>query len=68
MNKNHLIKPEDAASYAEHGIISVYEGETVTLVEGDLVAGLTPPYQDYCLVRTDDGRVGKVAKAALQNK
>ena len=68
VNKNHLIQPENAASYSEHNIISVYEGETVLLIDGDLERGLPSPYQDYVTVRTDDGRTGKVAKGALQPK
>ena len=63
---NHLISAEQRESYAEHNIISVSEGEVVTLVEGDLTNGLTAPYQDYVQVRTSDGREGKVAKVALQ--
>ena len=68
VNQNHLVSVENRATYEEHGIISVYEGETVTLLEGDIVNGLPEPYQDYCMVRTDDNRVGKVAKGALQLK
>jgi hypothetical protein len=68
VNKNHLIQPENQEAYAQHNIISVYEGETVELIEGDLANGLPEPYQDYVTVKTDDGRIGKVAKEALQMK
>lgn len=63
---NHVITPENAAAYAEFNILSVYEGETVYLLDGDLVRGLPAPYDSYVEVECSDGRYGKVAKSVLQ--
>ena len=53
---------EGAAANKAHGIISVYEGENVTLIEGSPKDGLPAPYEDYVLVRRSDGREGRVSR------
>ena len=53
---------ERAPEYAAHGLIRVSQGEVVELMDGSLELGLPPPYSDYVLVRTRDGRIGKVGR------
>ena len=59
--KDHIVD-ERSPTFAAHGIISVPEGETLELVGGSLDNGLPSPYEDYILVRTSSGRVGKVSR------
>ncbi|KAH9251908.1 hypothetical protein BASA81_010112 [Batrachochytrium salamandrivorans] len=63
---NHIITPETASLYDEHNILSLYEGERVELVAGDLTSGLPAPYDAYVEVMCDDGRTGKVAKTVVR--
>lgn len=63
---NHIITPETASLYDEHNILSLYEGERVELVAGDLTSGLLAPYDAYVEVMCDDGRMGKVAKTVVR--
>ena len=60
--KDHLVNEEDD-SFSEHSIISIKKGEEVVLIDGDLINGLKPPYQDYVLVeRCKDYEIGRVSK------
>jgi len=57
---------EDAEQYKAHDIISVYDGETVTLLEGSPETGLPAPYADYVRVRRSDGREGHVSRFVMR--
>jgi len=57
---------ESLPAYKSHGIIKVVEGEMVDLLQGTPQTGLPPPYNEYIMVKTSAGKVGKVGRLCFE--
>jgi len=66
LSKNHVVD-ENNPSIKSYGIISVYEGTKVKIIEGDLINGLGGALKDYVrvLVPAQGGKSGLVSKHVL---
>jgi len=63
--KDHVVD-ERAVENVEHGIVAGSKGDIVRVIEGTIESGMPPPYDEYCLVRFGDGKIGKVSRFLLK--
>ena len=67
LKKNHSIDENDPRNL-EHGVVSGRQGDKVAIIAGSIENGMPSPYEDYCLVQFENGKIGKISRFVLQSQ